>query len=104
MVVSSNPQPNPAIEFSESRRRLTARRSGLAAISGDKLFHGSTVIFAVSVLFIAVLIGLQLWRAPAPAMSQFGWSFLSSSEWNPNPNDPPKADYGAWPFIYGIVV
>jgi phosphate transport system permease protein len=103
MVASPNPQPNP-VDFSKSRRTLTSRRGGLSAVSGDKVFYGTTLFFAVGVLVIALLIGLQLWRASAPAMSQFGMSFLTSSEWNPNPNDPTKADYGAWPFIFGTVV
>jgi phosphate transport system permease protein len=51
-----------------------------------------------------VLIGIQLWRASTPAMDRFGAGFLTSSVWNPSPDDPTLAAYGAWPFIWGTLM
>jgi phosphate transport system permease protein len=66
---------------------------------GDKIFYWGTALIAGVALVLCVLIGINLWRAAAPAISEYGPAFLKNSTWDPN------ADvYGAWPYIFGTVV
>jgi len=50
---------------------------------GDLVFRGLTATFAagIALLFIALL--AELWHESRPAIDQFGFSFLTSHEWNP---------------------
>jgi phosphate transport system permease protein len=50
---------------------------------GDLVFRGLTATFAagIALLFIALL--AELWHESRPAIAQFGFSFLTSHEWNP---------------------
>lgn len=53
-------------------------------------------------LLIPVLFGFILFRVSAvamPAMREFGWGFVTSSDWN-----PVAGEFGALPFIFGTVV
>lgn len=85
--------------------RLKAKKRGLfSTVAMDNMFFSATLIFGASVLVICVLIGIQLWRASEPAMDRFGAGFLTSSVWNPSPDDPTQAAYGAWPFIWGTLM
>jgi phosphate transport system permease protein len=54
---------------------------------------------ALGVLVLMVLIGWQLARGSRLTLQQFGWRFLTSSEW-----DPVKGRFGALPFIFGTLV
>src|SRR5689334_10773626 len=71
--------------FPRRRRRRMPR-------VGDRAFFGALtaaglVTPAILVLFIAVLI-----YGAMPSIRAFGWSFLTSSVWEPNPD---KEQYGA---------
>jgi phosphate transport system permease protein len=77
--------------------RATALRSPTQ--TGDIIVRLLTLVFAGSILLLAGLIVLELWRGSAPARIHLGWHFLFSSEWNPVTDQ-----YGAAPFIYGTVV
>ncbi|MDN5870034.1 MAG: phosphate ABC transporter permease subunit PstC [Nitrococcus sp.] len=55
------------------------RRSHLA----DQLFARTTWLFAVLVLVIVLAITLSLVIGAWPILRQFGFSFLTSAEWNP---------------------
>ncbi|MEC4891764.1 MAG: phosphate ABC transporter permease subunit PstC [Oscillatoria sp. PMC 1051.18] len=65
----------------------------------DKGFFWLTLIFAFAIaailLWIAVEVGIQAF----PAIREFGWSFLSTSAWN-----PVEDNYGVLPTIYGTIV
>ena len=65
----------------------------------DRSFIWLTGILAFSVagvlLWITIRVGLQA----SPAIKEFGWSFLTSSSWN-----PPESQYGILPMVYGTVV
>ena len=54
---------------------------------------------ALSIFVLVALIGLELFKGAEPALHQYGWHFLVSSEW-----DPVNDVYGALPFIFGTVV
>jgi phosphate transport system permease protein len=68
--------------------------------------HVNDTIFAIVALFfglavVALMVGIvfELWRQSEAARSEFGWSFLWSTAW-----DPATGEYGALVFIYGTLV
>ena len=66
---------------------------------GDKAFEWLTLAMALTVVLLVVLIGWQLARGSAMSIQKFGFSFLTTSTW-----DPVAEQYGALPFIYGTAV
>jgi phosphate transport system permease protein len=77
-----------------SPAKFTKRRFG-----GDEVAYLFTLLFAVAILAITVLLVCELWIHSSPAREKFGFSFLSSSLWNPVTDQ-----FGALPFIYGTVI
>jgi len=65
----------------------------------DRLFRGTTLLFALSVVAIMVLMVGAMLRTALPAIKTFGWRFLFTSTW-----DPVAERFGALPFIYGTLV
>ena len=65
----------------------------------DKIFSNITIIFAL--VIVAILIGLViiLTTDAMPAITRFGFSFFTSSTW-----DPVKEVFGALPAIYGTLL
>jgi phosphate transport system permease protein len=53
---------------------------------------------ALSVFVLIVLIGYELAHGSTTAVRQFGWRFLTSSDW-----DPVNEKFGAVPFIFGTL-
>ena len=72
-----------------------SRHSGYS----DKIFSNITIIFAL--VIVAILIGLVIVLATdaMPAITRFGFSFFTSSTW-----DPVKEVFGALPAIYGTLL
>jgi len=68
---------------------------------GDRLFYSLTLaaVVGLAILFITVVV-VQV-KGSHLAMDKFGWGFLTSKAWDPN---PAKEDFGALTFIYGTVV
>ena len=66
---------------------------------GDRAFKGLTFLMALSVFVLIILIGYELAHGSAIAIHQFGWRFLTSSDW-----DPVSEKFGAVPFIFGTLV
>lgn len=66
---------------------------------GDTIFKWFTLAMALSVFVLIILIGWKLGQGSSLAMKQFGWHFLTSSDW-----DPTNELYGARPFIFGTLV
>jgi len=66
---------------------------------GDRLFDGATLALALLIIGILVALTVVLTLASLPAIHQYGWSFIVSTDW-----DPVSDLYGALPFIYGTVV
>ena len=54
---------------------------------------------AAVILALTALLVVELWIHANPARAKFGWSFLTSTKW-----DPLGGDFGALPFIFGTVV
>ena len=65
----------------------------------DVLFSGLTFLSGWGTVALLVLIGLEVGYQALPAMRQFGFHFLISSDW-----DPVNDEYGALPLIYGTMV
>jgi len=66
---------------------------------GDPLF--SAIIVTLALLILALLAGIvaELIIKAMPSIRHFGFTFLSSTDW-----DPSADQYGAFPFIYGTAV
>jgi len=67
--------------------------------TADRIYAAALTTFGV---LLPLLFFFMVWRIGAaawPAMEAFGWSFITSQEWN-----PVLRDFGALPFIFGTVV
>ncbi len=64
----------------------------------DKIFVSCLRFFAFGVFASLVGIGIFLFKGAYPAISHFGFSFISSSVW-----DPVSANFGALPVIFGTL-
>jgi phosphate transport system permease protein len=67
--------------------------------AGDDLAYIVTLMAATSILVITGLLVYKLYTNSEASRHQFGWSFLTSTAW-----DPVAGNFGALPFIYGTVV
>lgn len=65
----------------------------------DRSFIWLTGILAFAVAGVLIWITIRVGLQAAPAIREFGWSFLTSSSWN-----PPENDYGILPMVYGTIV
>jgi phosphate transport system permease protein len=66
---------------------------------GDQIAFAITWTFAATILLITATLIWQLWIKSTPARDKFGFSFFTSSTW-----DPPSEKFGALTFIYGTVL
>ena len=85
------PIPDPSLEDGESRI--------LGGGIGDRLYQAAITFFAICVPILLALIAFEVITAAWPALRQFGFGFLTSSDW-----DPVNDRYGALPAIYGTLV
>lgn len=67
--------------------------------TGDEAAYLITLTSALSILAITGLLVFELYRNSAESRHAFGWSFLTTSVW-----DPVAGQFGALPFMYGTVV
>ncbi len=65
---------------------------------GDGLFRGMTLGFAAGIPLLFAAIVFCLWRESRPAIQKFGFSFLTSTAWN-----PVRDDFGALTAIAGTL-
>ncbi len=73
-----------ATTVSEVRPPSGVRTSFLArAFSGDTLAYTITFLAATAILILTALLVLELWIHANPARSKFGWSFLTTTTWDP---------------------
>jgi phosphate transport system permease protein len=78
----------------------TLRKSRAGRLTGgDAVAQALTQFFAVVILAVTLLLVYQLWTTSAASRDKFGFSFLTSSLWNPVTDQ-----FGALPFIYGTVI
>jgi phosphate transport system permease protein len=78
---------------------LEKRTASISSQTADQIARLVVLVFAITVLLLAVLLVYELWIGSAPSRHSLGWSFLFSSEWN-----PVSEKFGALPFIYGTVL
>ncbi len=78
---------------------VVSRRAFRVRSLGDSLF--SAIIFTLASVILALLaaIAAELIIRAVPSIRHFGFTFLLSTEWDPNTDQ-----YGALPFIYGTVI
>lgn len=67
--------------------------------SGDEVAYLITLAAASSILLVTGLLVFELYINSGLSRTKFGWSFLTTSIW-----DPVADQYGALPFIYGTLV
>jgi phosphate transport system permease protein len=65
----------------------------------EKIFAGSTFVAAVLVLIVLGGVAVSLAKGSWPALSHFGWSFITKSSWN-----PVTEKFGAFAAVYGTLV
>jgi phosphate transport system permease protein len=66
---------------------------------GDQIFKLLTLLMVMVLVALIALVGYELWHGSQLAIKKFGFSFLTSSDW-----DPVAEKFGAVPFIFGTVV
>jgi phosphate transport system permease protein len=79
-------------------QRARARAGGLRWRS-DSLYHGVSLIVALSMVVVLAAIVVVLATTAAPAIGRFGAGFLVGAEWNST-----VGVYGALPFIAGTAI
>jgi phosphate transport system permease protein len=70
-----------------------------ASAIGDRIYRWATTGFALLIPGLLFLVAFEVFRAGWPALTKFGFSFLTSSEW-----DAVNGKFGAAPAIYGTLV
>jgi phosphate transport system permease protein len=96
-----NPEPAMPTPTGAFGARFWGRRRSLTATGnrGDAVFR---IVLFLSALLILIIVGAMIVAMASDSMlsiRQFGWGFLTSSEW-----DPVRGKFGALPFIYGTIV
>jgi phosphate transport system permease protein len=79
--------------------RPSRRWTEIGSELGDRIYSWSITGFAALVPILLLLIFLAVGVAAWPALRTFGFSFLTSSDW-----DPVAGHFGAAPAIYGTIV
>jgi phosphate transport system permease protein len=78
-----------------------ARAAGPRQNGGDRVFFGALAAAALVGPVLLVLLVLVLLYGAWPSIQTFGFSFVTSGVWEPN---PAREQYGAFPFIVGTLV
>jgi len=95
-VVARDARPNAATGTSTRPSRSWTE---IGSEIGDRIYTWSITGFASLVPILLLLIFLAVGIAAWPALKTFGFSFLTSSDW-----DPVAGHFGAAPAIYGTIV
>ena len=67
---------------------------------GDPVFLAVVTILGLTIVAVAVAMGIVLWNDSRQAISEFGFfRFLFSGAWN-----PVRGEFGAWPFLLGTLI
>ena len=66
---------------------------------GDRIYRVAITVFAACVPLLLLAIAAEIAVAAWPALHTFGFSFLTSSDW-----DPVNGAFGAAPALYGTIV
>lgn len=100
-TLSPHPNPLPKGEGNKSRSIISSLSQRLSPTGnfGDAIFRAAMFGAAVLVVLIVVAMIVSLASHSILSIRQFGFSFLTSSEW-----DPVKSQFGALAFVYGTIV
>src|SRR5215472_6699589 len=90
--------PAITVEEADAIQPAAARMSPPSRF-GDKAFYWLTLSMAFAVVLLVILIGWELGSGSWHAIRKFGFSFLTTSTW-----DPVAEEFGSLPFIYGTAV
>ena len=88
-VLAGAPGPSPWRRFAPAWARGTVKDSVYAIV---------LVAFGLAIPLLFALILVRVGGAALPSVRAFGWTFLTSSEWN-----PVAGEFGAAPFIFGTI-
>ncbi|HEY5219067.1 MAG TPA: phosphate ABC transporter permease subunit PstC [Gemmatimonadaceae bacterium] len=66
---------------------------------GDRIYRAITTAAALFIIVMLAFIAIEIFRAGWPAFQKFGFSFFTSSAW-----DPVHGQFGAAPAIFGTLV
>ena len=88
-----SPVPDPAGE------PLHVHAGIRGSVIGDRVYTVLVTFFALCVPALLILIAIEIFVAGWPALHKFGFSFLTSSVW-----DPVNGVFGAAPAIFGTLV
>ncbi len=97
--MTNSDQGGNFLEPEASHTDFVLTQSAKGANFADRLFKGTTLCFALSVVAIMALMAGTMVRSALPAITTFGWPFVFTSTW-----DPVAEQFGALPFVYGTVV
>jgi phosphate transport system permease protein len=78
---------------------LSSGRAASQVNWGDRVFKVTTAGFAILIVVTIAAMVLQMSVSAKLSLREFGWGFLTSTDWN-----PVTGSFGALPFIYGTVV
>ena len=67
--------------------------------AGDKVFKAALTIAALAIPILMVFLVLELYNGAHLAIQRYGFSFITSSTW-----DPVAEDFGAAPLIFGTLL
>ena len=81
------------------RSTAEARWRALRTVSrGDVVFRAVLTVLALLLPFLLLMIAVELVSNAMPAVSKFGFGFLTHSTW-----DPVRGEFGALPLIFGTL-
>ncbi len=93
--------PPPAVDAAppphSAAPRFKLRIEGSAV--GDRIYKGAITFFAACIPLLLLVLFVSIARGAWPAFHRFGFSFLTTSAW-----DPVAGQFGAAPAIYGTIV
>ena len=82
-----------------STKAETHRWKSGKGVNSDSIFKGVTLLFALSIFVILLLMVVEMTYESLPALKEFGWRFIKSSDW-----DAVQGSFGALSYIWGSVV
>jgi phosphate transport system permease protein len=95
MSATASPAAHPGSRPSGGRR---SRRKQADRI-GDAVLYGVCLLAALLSVAVIVLVGYQVVHGASPAISKFGFGFLTDTTWQPN-----FGEFGAGSLIFGTAV
>ncbi len=87
------------MEENKILKKSEKKSSKISQNSLDKFFKNITLFFAVIVVLLMIWMVVALLIQSKLSIEKFGFSFITSIEWN-----PVQEEFGALPFIYGTIV